>query len=360
MYKGRQLVAFAVPKNGMAITDDEMQQSFTLDLETVKSYLSHFPTGLSMCQTVPINNVCAIHIKLYPTGDKKNSNANETYCSLYFGTEDINEPKQKMSILVSCGEGKHKLTQHLYKRSMIKIDSIGWSTCFPTRILQESLKIKFTVTVYQVNNDVKMMKSRHQTIKKALNHNKNDFMVKIIIYSEEPTIAEPTVKKRRYNDHETCQAHQKEETLFMNVSAIMLISASSVFNRMLTIEMKEKKEKTVTIMAERKADAEDMIQFMYTNKLDEDANEYGVLKLAHLYEIEALKKECAIRIIRQLNVENFVKTVNLMERYSIEIGFGNLYDFGEKNFKKIKEQKNYKNLPFSFKQSLERSCEDKE
>merc|ERR1712014_562499 len=61
------------------------------------------------------------------------------------------------------------------------------------------------------------------------------------------------------------------------VSSIILRSASSVFDRMLTANMMEKKEKTIVVHAESVQDVEDLYYFMCTNTLRPKADPLSLI-----------------------------------------------------------------------------------
>merc|ERR1711951_133735 len=110
----------------------------------------------------------------------------------------------------------------------------------------------------------------------------------------------------------------------VKVSGIILRSASSVFESMLDSEMKEKKEKIIEIHADSVADVEDMIYYIICHDLRRGAHALSLIKLAHLYQLSALLDACVMRILDELDDDNFVESANLFNRYEIEDGYDDI------------------------------------
>merc|ERR1712124_86318 len=107
----------------------------------------------------------------------------------------------------------------------------------------------------------------------------------------------------------------------MKVSGVILRSASSVFESMLENEMKEKEEKMIEIHAESAQDVDDMVRYIICHDLRRGAKVRSLIKLAHLYQVSALFDSCAMRILEELDDDNFVESANLFNKYEIKDGY---------------------------------------
>merc|ERR1712129_475690 len=102
---------------------------------------------------------------------------------------------------------------------------------------------------------------------------------------------------------------KKKRKLNVKVSGITLRSSSPVFEQMLTVNMQEQQQKRVVIHARSANDVEDMVYFMCTDKLKEDANVLSLVRLAHCYQVDGLFWKCVEKMVEKVSVDTFAETV---------------------------------------------------
>jgi len=92
-----------------------------------------------------------------------------------------------------------------------------------------------------------------------------------------------------------------------------------VFEKMLTIDMKEKKEGVVKISDMSKETLEAMLEFLYTSKCSNfTENPEALFAAAHAYQIEDLKSLIGKELGKTLTKENVCKRLTLSDLYSEE------------------------------------------
>lgn len=171
-----------------------------------------------------------------------------------------------------------------------------------------------------------------------------------IICDEKDIPTEPPRKRRRLEKEQ--DGEKENGAVSMQVSGIILRSASTVFESMLENEMKEKKEKIIEIHADNVGDVDDLIYYVCCRSLRQGARVLSLIKLAHLYQLNALFDACVMRILKELNGDNFVESANLFNRYEIKDGYDEIVEFGRQPWGRIK---NYKNLCYAFRCAIEQA-----
>lgn len=101
----------------------------------------------------------------------------------------------------------------------------------------------------------------------------------------------------------------------LRASRIILSSGSPVFSRMLFSGMSEQRQKRIIVHAKSVKDVRDMLYFMSTNELKADCNIFNVIQLASFYQMRVLRLKCIYKLIQNVTVKNFVKTISLFDKY---------------------------------------------
>jgi len=103
------------------------------------------------------------------------------------------------------------------------------------------------------------------------------------------------------------------------VHKIILAGRSPVFEKMLTVDMKEKKEGVVKIIDMSKETLEAMLEFLYTSKCSNfTENPEAVYAAAHAYQIAGFKSLIGKELGKTLTKENVCERLMLSDLYSEE------------------------------------------
>eukprot|EP01083_Nonionella_stella_P130855 397254_1 len=138
----------------------------------------------------------------------------------------------------------------------------------------------------------------------------------------------------------------------IKISSLILRSASKVFDRMMDTNMREKQEKRIEIQAESVDDIKALTYFMITNVLKSDCNPWNIIALAHYYEMNRLLHQCVDRIIKNINIQNFAKTINVFDKFQIVNEYQQLIQFAKQNVEELKKAPDFEDIPHSFKMTL--------
>ena len=92
-----------------------------------------------------------------------------------------------------------------------------------------------------------------------------------------------------------------------------------------------------------------MIYYITTNKLRRNCNALNLVRLAHCYKLDRLYWKCITRLLQDLNVDNFVITLNCFNKFEIKRGYGILCDFAKENVDKLKKRDDFNKLSHEFK-----------
>ena len=177
------------------------------------------------------------------------------------------------------------------------------------------------------------------------------------IHSQSQNIENPLPKKRRKIVEDDSDQSEGNQGIDDNVTMIktfsyVLRSASVVFDSMLSHQMKEGTEKVIEIQGATNKDVDDLVYYICCCDLRKNANPRALIKMAHLYELNGLFQACLQRIVSDLEVDNFVESVQVLTRFHIEEGFQDLVQFGRLNLKELKEEESFHELPFLFRFGL--------
>eukprot|EP01083_Nonionella_stella_P294190 1000317_1 len=328
----------------------------------------------------------------YPKG-----NTSEAFGFVSLFLKALNCPEQderKVSLLITLDDMKREETQplHNFKKGF------GWHKCFTFMDLQKDhivhVKVKFhhdpllAASVDSVPSDtfVEQLENVHKlselhgdvTLVIKLPKN-NDLHCNNYLYS-------PSKKKRKLNIPYQCsvcdeefqsehglkvhQSKKKDEAhkshknnndgmddMYtgldcddheIKISSLILRSASKVFDRMLDTDMREKEEKRIEIEAQSVDDIKALIYFMATNVLKDDCNPWNIIALAHYYEMNRLLHQCVDRIIKNINIQNFAKTINVFDKFQIVNGYQQLIQFAKQNVEELKKAPDFDTIPHSF------------
>eukprot|EP01084_Bolivina_argentea_P088820 160357_1 len=135
----------------------------------------------------------------------------------------------------------------------------------------------------------------------------------------------------------------------IKTSSVILRASSNVFDRILSVNMREKQEKTIEICAKDVKDVEDLLYFMSTNKLKSDGNALNIIELAHYYEMDGLFWKCVNKMLNNISIDNFARTINTFDKYEIKKGYSVLVDFAKKNKDELEDADDFDTIPHSFK-----------
>jgi len=210
----------------------------------------------------------------------------------------------------------------------------------------------------------------------ALSHKSEETIIRVLVSEEGKSseIRAPSRKRRKLNDDEDSQhsnrsnhlnhsnhAHLSVQSLeekdkitehTIGVHTLVIRSASDVLNQILTLNLRGKQENELQIEAKSVKDVEDLVFWIKRHRMPMNCNAVNLMSLAHCYGLTDLYWKCVERIIRGLNVQNFVETVQLLEKWEIQSHFGVVVAFGKRNIGRIQKEDNFKELPFSFRCSL--------
>eukprot|EP01083_Nonionella_stella_P215729 776170_1 len=160
--------------------------------------------------------------------------------------------------------------------------------------------------------------------------------------------------KNKKNDNDNTLDTECNE---IKISSVILRSASTMLNRMLSSDMMEKQEQKIEIKAKTLEDVKDMVYYMSTNKLKKTSNALNVIQLAHYYGMDRLFWECASRLLQHVSVQNFVQTIKTFDTFEIANGYDTLVEFAKKNAKELEETDDFNTLSHAFKcVVLNKSC----
>lgn len=108
-------------------------------------------------------------------------------------------------------------------------------------------------------------------------------------------------------DDESLTAHQ-----------LVLSHSSDVFKAMFSSKMLEKSTSVVKIEDFSKEVIAEMLNFMYTGRIDKIEMRYELLKVAHKYQMHDLYNRCKEYIIFNSSCENIVETLEIADLFDIK------------------------------------------
>merc|ERR1712087_831080 len=114
---------------------------------------------------------------------------------------------------------------------------------------------------------------------------------------------------------------------------------------MMQSEMVEKQLRRITVHAHSVKDVDDLIFFICTDTLREDANAVNVMQLAHFYQMKRLLAACTKRAADTLSLDTFAQTAKMFDKYEIGAGYlQTLIDFGRQNIADLRKRDDYETM----------------
>ena len=113
--------------------------------------------------------------------------------------------------------------------------------------------------------------------------------------------------------------HCGKETFDCN--KVILAARSNVFKTMFEQDMMESKTGEVLVKDVRPEVMEQVLKFLYTDKVDETVPEYLGMRLlyaAEKYELDGLKKICEMHLGRSINKDNAVLLLSMAKKHSAD------------------------------------------
>merc|ERR1712130_205957 len=111
--------------------------------------------------------------------------------------------------------------------------------------------------------------------------------------------------------------------------------------------MVESQQKRIVVHAKSVKDVNDLLYFMSTDVLKQDCNVFGVIELAHFYQMDRLIWKCVNRLVQDVTVKNFGSTINVFNKHEISEGYETLVKFGKENVDELKKENNFLQLSHS-------------
>merc|ERR1712228_821716 len=191
-----------------------------------------------------------------------------------------------------------------------------------------------------------------------LSKSEGDITLIIKTDTKETDLYSPPTKKRKRNNVSESNKNEKHDELCkglddeIKISSFILRSSSSVFDNMLKSKMKENTEKRIEIYAKSRKVVEDFTYWMVFHELPLYSDAFEIIKLAHLYKMDLLFGECVNKKIKGVCVLNFVRCIQLFDKYEIKKGYTTLFDFGQRHLDEIQKTDQYSQLHHSFRSLL--------
>lgn len=284
---------------------------------------------------------CTGYLSIYPRGREGDT---EKTCRVFLALR-IGDDVLDHSVRFSINDG-HSWRTKIRSVSFFRGMDVGF--CIHWKQIKKNPVIPFRVVFEKEmmisrtrQRNIIMFESRLEQIHK-LSMESGDIT---LVLNQETSLGPPPTKKRKRNSRSSSFTTNQE----IKIVGAILRSASPVFDGMLQSKMKEQKEKRIEIPAKSIKDIEDLAYFINTNKLSTKANPRALAPLAHLYQMTELFWQCINMAVNQLDVDNFVQTVQLFNKYEIEERFQTVIQFGKDNVKKLKARSDFQELSHSFK-----------
>lgn len=290
----------------------------------------------------------SICIKIYPKGCGGVSRPETQFpFGFYFQVESkVKEDTRKIYVEMHCGERSFRMTESV---SEFEGDGFGWHSTFKIEEIKKNPIIDLTLRL--IHNDYPPVSQQFEEQLDNLYDlccKEGDLTLKIadVAKEDEESLQSPPRKKRKLNDG---TGNPEISSSTVRFSSLMLRSASKVFDRMLSTEMMEKQENEIIIHAKDIADVEHLLYFVVTNRLKATANALSIILLAHYFEIDRLFYRCVDQIVEGINVDNFVETVQIFNKFEIHEGLAAVVKFGKKHIKEIQQCDDFTELPHTFR-----------
>lgn len=338
-----------VPLQGL-----QSQTQQRLDLSNVISSLDNFRVGDSIStQSFRVKDV-DFWIWVFPKGETEPHHGS---CSVYLHSKSqILNDSRLISFSLRFGEETKSIPRN-YVSAFAK--GRGWAQA--VNLLSGSIRfIDITVQFLDAVTFPTPKQSFEEQLEAMYRFSNNAFNVKLVVQNDKADAdgsVEPPRKRRRLNGSGSAESAQdeldseNEPRGEITVSSAILQSASPVFAQMLSADMKESREKEIVVHAQSLKDVQDLVRFMFTNKLKADANLLELMPLAHLYQMDRLFWACVDKLVKGLSLETYVRTVKTFNRYQVkqEQGFKLVADFGRSNLEALRKRDDFDDLPHMFK-----------
>eukprot|EP01083_Nonionella_stella_P156181 505400_1 len=365
----------ATPKLSVKPTVTETNR--TLELLPIIDQLDKYPENTMIhSDTFTLDDVTFI-IRFYPRGnDSKSEYEAGDRIGLYLKIQNV-KANDRRKVHMSLHHNGHLWSEFWRSLHLFRSDSTyGWphAGVFSHSELKQNPNINLRVKLIHDPLFVSEIPSRtleeQQIRMHVLSASDGDvtLMVKLPEYTDD--LRPPPKQKRKLNEflQHTDNSDGTEfnsddgdksdtESNEIKVNAIVLRSASNVFDLMLSNDMMEKREQKIEVKAKTLVDVKDMVYYMSTHKLKKTSNALNVIQLAHYYEMDRLFWECASMLLQNVSVQNFVQTIKTFDTFEIANGYDTLVEFAKKNAKELEETDDFNTLSHAFKcVVLNKSC----
>lgn len=228
-------------------------------------------------------------------------------------------------------------------------------------------KIFVEITIYSLDTETEVdAQSEYIEQQRNLYETCEDYGdLTITIHEPASEVSSEPPRKRRRSARLNSNARKTGAKIGeIKASSLILRSASDVFKAEITrikaeLSSDDDELLPLDIIANRKEDVEDVLFYIVTNDLKETADPLAVITLAEHYNLNALKLACAMRIIGELRVDNFVESQVVFSKYEIQNGYSELVEFGRRNYEEIEQLRAFNDLSFDFRQSIKPRNSDK-
>lgn len=180
--------------------------------------------------------------------------------------------------------------------------------------------------------------------------------ISLVVHIVDEEEKRPPQKRRKLNDGTSDESvsglsqdsnSNKSSRPVVKVSSAILRAASPVFDQMLTTDMKEKESNEIIINAQSVKDVDNLVYFMCTNKLRDDADPRHLFPFGHMYQMDRLMEYSAKKIVETVTVASYVQTVHLLEKYGLESELQSLAKFGKSHVAELEKQDDFDTLSSS-------------
>lgn len=133
----------------------------------------------------------------------------------------------------------------------------------------------------------------------------------------------------------------------------ILAARSPVFSTMFRIDMREKKENTANIVDIEPRVMKEVLNFIYTDKVNIDSAPIkDLLAAADKYQIEGLRIICLEAIVSRMSIDNVIEVLAITDRYGIPALQDHAINFLASNRADIVAKKNWDEIVKSLPQPL--------
>eukprot|EP01084_Bolivina_argentea_P088817 160351_1 len=357
-------------------TTTEMNRTLNLShiMENIETYSKNQEV---ICDLWTLDNL-QFKITIYPqavTDDVED--AISIYLQVVGGTEKEHK-FHKVQFTMKCADKSRGFIRSIEKFKAGR----GWQSAIKHVKAEENPIIHFNIKLYHYPLFTKLpSQSFEKKLEKvhllSQTHGDITLIVKLNHLDENKLDNfEPPSKKRKLNETFQCnvcdktfggqtalrshQANKKDEAhrnfknntnnpIEIKTSSIILRASSNVFDRILSVNMREKEENKIAVYAKSVKDVKDLLYFMTTNKLKSDGNALNIIELAHYYEMDGLFWKCVNKMLNNISIDNFARTINTFDKYEIKKGYSVLVDFAKKNKDELEDADDFDTIPHSFK-----------